>query len=362
MTGYPTGETVTNFRRHAHQSYSRVRKEKTDSGYAGIALFTFAICGLFGQYLRALRVMLAAWGLVAIGASSGVVFFNQLLLAIPGVNYTAYSRYLDGSWELALALLAAFFVYDVSKAAARLWMLYVAATTVALLAIGLGISGGQTFVRDALAQPGYATWCWASVIFAAIVIIFMWATTIQALTVRKRLLIVAGTVIIEASLNYLIPTLGYPRSVVLSESPVAFLHSHLGLQRFYSFGPLFPNSGSYFGIAELDDLELPVAKSWSNYTAKHLDRLAGQGALLGQHFDQLAENIASYERVATKYVLIRRSNLPDFEAAFRTGTEHPLLAYSDDFLMIYQLPHPSSYFSAPGCVLLADSRERVTAQ
>jgi hypothetical protein len=241
-------------------------------------------------------------------------------------------------------------------------MRYVVATTVALLAIGLGISGGQTFVRDALAQPGYATWCWASVIFAAIVIIFMWATTIQALTVRKRLLIVAGTVIIEASLNYLIPTLGYPRSVVLSESPVAFLHSHLGLQRFYSFGPLFPNSGSYFGIAELDDLELPVAKSWSNYTAKHLDRLAGQGALLGQHFDQLAENIASYERVATKYVLIRRSNLPDFEAAFRTGTEHPLLAYSDDFLMIYQLPHPSSYFSAPGCVLLADSRERVTAQ
>ena len=333
-----------------------------DSGYAGIAMLLFAICGMFGRYLRALRVTLAAWAVVAIGASSGVLIFNDVLLAIPGVKYAAYARYIDGSWELALTLLAAFFVYDVSMGAGRLWIRYTVATASVLFAVALGIIGGQAFVQNALAIPGYGTWCWLSAIWAAIVLEAMWAMTIRGLTTRGRLVIVAAALIFEASLNYVIPTFGLPTSVVLSESPVAFLRSHLGLQRFYSFGPIFPNYGSYYGIAELDDLELPVAATWANYTAKHLDGLAAQGALLGQHFDQLRQNMEAYESAATRYVVVRRSNLPDFQAAFHNATDVPSLAYSDDFLQIYELPHPSSYFSAPGCVLVSDSRERLTAQ
>lgn len=333
-----------------------------DSGYAGVALLVFGICGLFGGHLRALRLMLAAWATVAIGASSGIVIFNRILLAIPGVNYTAFGRYLDGSWELALALLAAFFVYDLRTGAGRLQTRYAVATATAIAAVCLGVLGGLASVSDALARPGYVTWCLVSAGWAALVIGVMWWTARSGLAMRKRVLIVAATVIFEASVNYLVPTLGYPRHVALAEGSIAFLRSHLGLQRYMSFGPLFPNYGSYYGIAALNDLELPVATSWVDYVSKHLDRNATPGVFLGQSFPQFVQNIDSYEGAATKYAVFRKQNVPDFQAAFRTSSTHLSPVYGDDQFVIYELPHPAPYFSAPGCELVGEGRERVSAQ
>ena len=333
-----------------------------DGGYAGIALTMFALCGLFGRHLRALRLMLGAWVAIAIVASSGVAWLDHILELVPGIKYIAFARYIDGSWELALALLAAFFVYDLRLDAGRLRTRYAAATATVILAVGLGVLGSQATVSDALARPGYATWCWLSAGWAAIAIAAMWSTASRGLAMRNRMLVVAAIVIVEASVNYLIPTLGYPRHVALAEGSVTFLRSHLGLQRFISFGPIVPNYGSYYGIAALNDMELPVANNWANYLTKHLDGTATPGVFLGQSFDQLALNIDSYKGAATRYAVIRKANVPQFEAAFRTSSTHPSLAYGDDQVVVYELPHPAPYFSAPGCDLVADGRERVAAQ
>jgi hypothetical protein len=108
---------------------------------------------------------------------------------------------------------------------------------------------------------------------------------------------------IEATVNYLVPTLGYPLQATLEDGPVEFLKAHLGLERVFTFGPISPNYGSYSGVAELDDAELPIPKAWDDYFHARLDTRAAQGSLGGADADEFAKHVVSLEGAAVAYLV-----------------------------------------------------------
>ena len=81
----------------------------------------------------------------------------------------------------------------------------------------------------------------------------------------------AWLVAIDAAVLFVVPQLSTDRMAAVDNAPVEFLRSHLGLQRFYTFGTIAPNYGSYFGIASINQNDLPVPQLWSDYIPAHLD-------------------------------------------------------------------------------------------
>ena len=57
----------------------------------------------------------------------------------------------------------------------------------------------------------------------------------------------------DASAMYALPLLSGPRQAAIDHAAIAFLHDHLGTQRFYTLGPYRPNYGAYFETAQLTD-------------------------------------------------------------------------------------------------------------
>ena len=103
---------------------------------------------------------------------------------------------------------------------------------------------------------------------------------------------------------FAVPQLSAPREVQTDLAPVAYLQQHLGLSRFFSMGPLFPNYGSYFGVAALNSDDFPSAP-FARYVRAHLDRYVeptvfvgtadgGRSAAVPSTEDELLRNLDGY--------------------------------------------------------------------
>ncbi|MGC9268875.1 hypothetical protein [Acidiphilium sp.] len=65
-----------------------------------------------------------------------------------------------------------------------------------------------------------------------------------------------------------------PRHGTIDLSGVAYLQRHLRLARLYSLQPFGPNYPAAFGLAAIDENELPVPAAWNDYIHRHLDPYA----------------------------------------------------------------------------------------
>jgi hypothetical protein len=282
-------------------------------GYSGIALVLLAACGCFGRNERGLRLLLAFWIFLTFGATIGVPGTQPLVGLLPGLKYVAYFRYFDGSREFALAVLAALFVQDVVTDRAGRWVRYGAATAFVVLLFGWGMSNSSSILPSMFALTGFKHWFWGSILFGGVTICAIWlaAGLIRSPLGRGRAL--AAIVALEAALNFLVPTLANPRDGHVADGSIAFMHEHLGLQRMYGLGPVWPNYGAFFDVAEINHNQLPVSSAWVDYVRNHLDPfidpisftgdIPGKGpGVLGRD-EVLRKNLAAFEGVGVKYVV-----------------------------------------------------------
>jgi len=237
-------------------------------GYAGIGLVALAIAGLGGARLRALRFLLGAWVAVCWGVSYGVPGLGALVSLVPGVALTAFFRYLPPSWELALALLAAFAIDDQmrlvrERAVRRLWLGLLAA----LALLGLGLWLGANHLTPAIPRRGL----FLSVALGAAVVAGLILAARAAPDGSRRARLLALVALAEAVTCFVIPTLSFPRGARLELGGIRFLQEHLGNQRFYSLGSIQANYGSFFGIAQANYNDLPAPRDWGDYVFRHLD-------------------------------------------------------------------------------------------
>ena len=146
--------------------------------------------------------------------------------------------------------------------------------------------------------------------------------------------------------------------------PVAFLQRHLGIQRFFTLGPLAPNYGSYFGISELDMNDLPVPSVFSRFVHNKLDpytlphrfignNSGGRPATVPSTLTGLIANLNNFRNAGVIYVLTLAGHpLPQSPGALQLVLRTPTT-------WIYHLAGASPYFTAsnPRCQVNEHGRD-----
>ena len=85
------------------------------------------------------------------------------------------------------------------------------------------------------------------------------------------ILLVAAALAVEAAVLFAVPLLSAPRPEKTDGALVQYLQDHIGLARFATLGPLQPDFGSLYDLAEINVNDLPVPKAFSSYITHSLD-------------------------------------------------------------------------------------------
>ncbi|HUP98553.1 MAG TPA: hypothetical protein VM073_11450 [Usitatibacter sp.] len=328
-------------------------------GYTTLALVAAAAYGFMARR-NSLAWFLLAWVLLAVGRSFGFPGLSHLWNLVPAVSITAFYRYATPAWTLALVILAAYGVEALAStpaarpAARRAALAVVAAGVAAIAWISMPLWG------EIFGSVRLRTWGVGSSVLAVGV----------ALAVLRRLwrpgprsaTALAVILAVEASVMFAIPTLSNPRGGTPDLEAVRFLRENLGLQRFYTVGPIQANYGAFYRVASINYNYLPNSRQWYLWVRTNLDPRAHSVVFNGVRSGQptatevLRRNRQMYEQVGVKYVVAYAGGDPLEGTAKRV--------YSSSVMDIYELPDAKPYFEAPagGCMLTEAVREGVVAE
>jgi hypothetical protein len=279
-----------------------------------ISLITIVVA-LYGAMLRrtCLNGLLLAWLSTALAKSFGLPVFTDLWNLVPGVGQAAFDRYAVPTWELAFVILAAQALDEITmrKQDHPPYRRAILVLSWILFAVGAGYAASLwPQLRQSVPLQRWAT---AGTLWAACTIGVFTVALMRYRPIRTAKAI-ASILIVDSVLMFFIPTLSNPRSADIDAKAVAFLQRNLGLQRFYSLGPIQANYGAYFGIASINHNYLPVNRQWINWVRANLDAYADPIVFNGNYprpgapdaptqRDELIRNLANYEWIGVKYVV-----------------------------------------------------------
>ncbi len=332
-------------------------------GYLTVSLVLLALFGLLSGKRRALKLILLGWIMLAVARIYAFPpGLSDVLGILPGMSRVAFYRYAFPSLEFAVIVLAALGVDDlVSARAVRRRM-----------ALAAGVSLGLTFIAivaavpiDHQLGPGHKLYSHVSAVWAVGIILCV-AAVARLKSARWRTRLITALVALDTAALFVAPQLSAPRKMSIDLQPVAFLQRHLGIQRFFTFGPLAPNYGSYFGISELDMNDLPVPSVFSRFVHTRLDpytlphrfignNSGGRPATVPSSLTELLANLKNFRNAGVTYVLTLAGHpLPQSHGALRLVLRTPTT-------WIYYLSGASPYFttSEPRCQVNAQGREAV---
>lgn len=286
------------------------------------------VWGSIGGYLPALQLVMIflaiqlrpgrlalvpfAWIVLCCFRTFDVWPISHLFEAIPLMSRVAFYRYAPPSWEFAGVLLVCMGIDAMQRGAlSKRWKIAVAfaATLACLIAAVL------------LAWPGIRT-LWADhasarfVGVAGIWLVLAMAASLFALFVAHRWRwaphVLVAIVLVDATLMFCAPLHSGVSRVQSNRGGVNFLQQHIGWQRTFTLGPLSPNYGAYFRIAQINHNYLPVTADWAKYIRDRLD--PGAIAMLftggpprtpgfGSPAEQLQMHLSAFEDIGVEYVL-----------------------------------------------------------
>ncbi len=328
----------------------------TIGGYLLAGTTTLALLGLLGRRLRPLRIALAAWFALSMGAMLNVFHVRSLWNVIPYVKQIAFSRYDMATLELSVVVLAGLAITDLvtSKMARRLFFVTTPIGGLLLLWSALaGHAGNEGYLvthRDRIiffglhALPFIAV---ALILAAGFLTRFRWAPLVLVT-------LLAG----EAALTYLVPTAEAPASVTVDQAPITFLQQHIGRARFLDFEVLYPNWGSQYNLPELNAIDLPFPAAFAKYIttslnpaispARHFLAKGGIGGIVQQE-QALVAHLASYRAADVRYLVFPVGVTP-LPTLTKIGVRE---VFADQQVGIYSLPGSTPFFSSStaGCTV-----------
>jgi hypothetical protein len=166
---------------------------------------------------------------------------------------------------------------------------------------------------------------------------------------KRRSAVLASLLAVDAVVLFMVPQLSTFRTTAVDTAPVEFLREHLGLQRFYTLGPIAPNYGSYFGIASINEANLPVPKAWGFYEIDHLDANTTPLAFSPDYrtnpdgpsvLDEFKRNLRNFAGIGTKYLV----TTTDAEQAKQVVAAGLRQAFDDGQVSIFEVPYVTDYF------------------
>jgi hypothetical protein len=323
-------------------------------GYLSASLTLLAIVGLTGRRYRALRFVLGAWVVVGLTRLVGVGWALDVVNAIPGVKSTAFYRYADASWEMAVIVLASLGLDDVIRRAVSRWVLVASGIVMVGLCL-LGWRSALPILHAISAESTSASWAAWSVSWALVTVLTI--VVLGALPdfdigrVRSRTIrpIALGCiVIVEVIAMFATPQFSAPRQAAIDTKAVAYLTQHLGNYRFFTFGPLAPNYGSYFALSSLDVNDVPIPKRFETFVDSQLDSnvdpLIFTGGTMANPSgpspqQEFVDHLSAYEAAGVKYAVLPASELlPSSSVPLRR-------VYGDAVVSLLELPHPAPLFT-----------------
>jgi hypothetical protein len=329
-------------------------------GFGSLSLLALAILGALGRGReRRLRIVLAIFAVVWLARAGAAPGVTWLLSRIPLIDRTLFFRYATPGWLLALTVLAAFALDDWRRGLKQRPLLAGALSALAAVA---ALSAAWPLVASRLAVPAIGwrpvTSVAGSVVIAAVILLL-----IRRGRSPLRATGLAACVVIEAACLFAAPMLTAPRSQTLDLSAVDFLRAHLGLQRFYALGPLRPNYGAFWQVAQINHDYLPAPIGWLAHIRTQLDPLAHPVWFRGDepppaHVSALRDNLAAYEALGVRYVLARPgiAALPPENGA--------KIVHDGPAATVWELPSPAPYFEVVAggpCSLVPSGRDHVHA-
>lgn len=315
----------------------------SSGGYAAFAPAVLAAAALFVPGHRAVKLFLAAWIVIALGASYGWPVIHAAFTALPLLKLAVISRYLNASWLFALIFLAALAIEGVPqlsptqrrKAAALGLMVIAAALTAAIFSareiLGRAWTSVPTSVLLSLITGTAAVTAAAA------------AVCTSSARLRKFAL---GAVVAEAAALFFLPFRAQVRKGDIDYDLIAFLRNNAAYQRVIKtdgYG-LNANFGAAFGIPLLHYDDLPVPQRTIDFLRRRIDEYAG-AIFLPEHPPLSPEELikrkalvqeryAAYANAGVKYIMAA----PDFNAERAAPIvyrdEHPILLTQDDTLEI----------------------------
>jgi hypothetical protein len=336
-----------------------------------------AMIGLVGRRLRLLRLCLAAWVFVGLGKTYGLEPIVHAVARFPGFHSIAAYRYSAPSWELAVVVLAALGIDDIARRRVPLALVGGAALVTTGLVVWAAASawplldvGHDTAHRHAYVV---ASAVWALVAVAAVALGGALGASRGSTLRHLGRILAAGAIGLDAALMAAVPMLSAPKRAPVDYAVVEFLQANLGSQRFATLGPVQPNFGSYFGIAEINVNDVPVPSAYGRYVTGHLDgnvdplvfagtvRLDPAGPSPAQ---ELSAHLAGYEAIGVKYVVEPGSGTDATGVAWPPPqlASQVTLVYQDAYSEVYQLQRPAPLFSTPGAPCRVETESQTAAR
>ncbi len=348
----------------------------SQAGYVTLATLGFAALAVLGARrarLRPERVVVLLVLLTGVANMYGFRPVKIVLNLVPGMSGILGYKYGLVLVEFSAILLAALGIDDLRRGASRRRIAAAAAVVVAYAGGGVG----YLHHLNLLHRPR-----WTAVFVGGALVALVAAAALLVVGrsgPRRRLLAGVGgaLLILDGCVVYAIPQLSTSPPVAVDLAPVRYLQQHLGTSRFYTLGPIQPNYGSYFGIAQLNINDLPVAQRYSTYLTEHLQPKPGtpgakgtKRAFLPYELSPLNPPVTMQKRLLVAYgqqqhwfraaaveYLVTAPGVVDAPAAQRYGLTR---VFRDHKAEIWRDAHAVPYYSGSGCRVERQSYTAVT--
>jgi hypothetical protein len=334
-------------------------------GYATVAILFAAIVGMTSSRLLGLRLICIGWLLLCWVKTFNTFFPTSIVNLIPGMGPVAFFRYANPTWIMAMIILAALCVDDLSRRDLRLWRVWLAAGISGLALIN-GWDAGRTIVHE-VATKGVpihryfvASYLWG---FLSLVVLVAAAVLCRYRRVMA-LAIVCALLAAEAVVMFGIPSLSAPRSGTPDAGLDAFMSGlardsadGTDLSRMYAIaGGPNANYGSFYNVASINVNDNPAPALWVQYVQQRLapsitnGRLASLGGL---QMVELGKHLSGYQQAAVSWIIVPRGT--QLHGILQTAL---MLYATTQTKNIYRLTGAADYASAatPGCVVAPRSR------
>jgi hypothetical protein len=341
-----------------------------------------AIWGNIGGYLPALQVCLLflaiflapsrltlallIWMLVCLCKTFNVHGVAEVVNLVPMLKSAAFFRYCPPSWEFSGIVLVAMSLDGLHKRVALPgWRVAFAfGLTLALTAWALWLAKPQ--IHNLMAHRASAIYLRLAFDWLLLSFVLGFAVILFRGRFKHSIRVLGVLLVLDASLAFAMPIRSGGRHVRHDLGGVAFLQKNTGLQRVYSLGPLSPNYGAYFQVAQINHNYLPVLTSWLDYIHAHLDPYADSISFIGDGprsdkktsaIQQLRIRRQAYEEVGVRFVLVR-PGLNPFEGDASEAAGTIKLAYHGFDMDIYELSKAKPYFevASGACSIVPLSR------
>jgi hypothetical protein len=358
----------------------------TVGGYLSAAQLAVVASGLLLTRQRSLYIVLLAWILLSMGRTFSLPFLTTLVDFVPLLKLVAFYRYAPPSWEFCSAVLCAIAIDDICRGAVQSRRKFIFGMLLVLSIATITLLPARTLVRQLYGQAGYPAFLWLSLAWglstiAMVALVVVLAKDYPLLAGRATAILLT----IDAITLFGVPS--FSGIINGSQSPsagVLYLKQHVGLDRFYTLGPIEPNYGAYYRVASINHNYLPIPANWVAYIKEHLDPYSDPVCFTGSYprsvpnapdqAEVLRDNVAQYKEIGVRYIVSPHSQNP-FErtsslSAMNSGIkpspqpneEPPPRVFESSDMDIYELSGTKPYFDVinGNCALKAENRSAVS--